>query len=56
MEVMMINDPFSRLNVGFGWDLKKKKKALEQLLTEVLSMLYKYGPEELYFSHGKDEK
>lgn len=22
----MINDPFSRLNVGFGWDLKEKKK------------------------------
>lgn len=26
MEVMTINDPFSRLNLGFGWELKKKKK------------------------------
>jgi len=25
MEVMMINDPFSRQNLGFGQELKKKK-------------------------------
>lgn len=53
----MINDPFLRLNLGFGQDFKKKT-SLEQLVTEALSMLYKYGSEELdgFFSHGKGEK
>lgn len=40
MEVMMINDPFLRLNLGFGQELKEKE-CLEQLVMEVVSILYK---------------